>query len=111
MEFTKETGRIALYRHGESVAYVTFPLAEPKVAEINHTFVSDELRGQGVGKKLLHAAVQWARGQGAKRLYISAHPAVESQAFYRSMGCAEAEEYNARHVELEPCDCQLECLV
>ncbi len=29
----------------------------------------------------------WARGQGAKRLYISAHPAVESQAFYRAMGC------------------------
>lgn len=39
--------------HGEAVAYVTFPLAEPKVAEINHTFVSDELRGQGVAAKLL----------------------------------------------------------
>jgi len=48
---------------------------------------------------------------GAEKLYISAHSSVESQAFYRSMGCAEAEEYNARHVELEPCDCQLEYLL
>ena len=66
MEFTKETGRIALYRHGEAVAYVTFPLAEPKVAEINHTFVSDELRGQGVAAKLLQAAADTIRGTGWK---------------------------------------------
>ena len=66
MEFTKETGRIALYRHGESVAYVTFPLAEPKVAEINHTFVSDELRGQGVAAKLLQAAADTIRSAGWK---------------------------------------------
>ena len=45
----------------------------------------------------------------AKKLYISAHSAVESQAFYKAMGCVEAEEYNAEHVEKEPYDCQLEC--
>lgn len=33
---------------------------------------------------------------------------VESQAFYKAMGCREAEEYNKEHVEIEPCDCQLE---
>ena len=65
MEFTKETGRIALYRHGEAVAYVTFPLAEPKVAEINHTFVSDELRGQGVAAKLLQAGLITLLGNAA----------------------------------------------
>ena len=40
---------------------------------------------------------------------ISAHSAVESQAFYKSMGCVEAEVYNQKHVEDEPYDCQLEC--
>ena len=30
---------------------------------------------------------EWAKQKGAKKLYISAHSAVESQAFYKSMGC------------------------
>ncbi|MCI8896985.1 MAG: hypothetical protein HFI61_04170, partial [Lachnospiraceae bacterium] len=34
--------------------------------------------------------------------------AVETQAFYRAMGCVEAQEYNKEHVEKEPYDCQLE---
>ena len=47
--------------------------------------------------------------RGAKKLYISAHSAVETQAFYRAMGCVEAQEYNQKHVEAEPYDCQMEC--
>ena len=43
------------------------------------------------------------------KLYISAHSAVESQAFYKAMGCVEAEVYHQGHVEEEPYDCQLEC--
>ena len=55
------------------------------------------------------AAKEWAKKKGAGKLYISAHSSVESQAFYRAMGCMEAEVYNSKHVEEEPCDCQLEC--
>lgn len=66
MEFSKEAGRIALFRHGESVAYVTFPLSEPGVAEIDHTFVSDQLRGQGVAAKLMQAAADEIRAAGWK---------------------------------------------
>lgn len=51
---------------------------------------------------------QWAKDQGASKLYISAHSAAESQRFYESMGCVEAVEYNEEHVKKEPCDCQLE---
>ena len=32
-----------------------------------------------------------------------------NEAFYRAMGCVEAEVYNRQHVEKEPYDCQLEC--
>ena len=46
--------------------------------------------------------------KGAGKLYISAHSAVESQAFYKAMGCVEAKEINAAHAEKEPFDCQLE---
>lgn len=52
-----------------------------------------------------------AAGQGGQKLYISAHSAVESQAFYRKMGCVEAEEYDPAHTAAEPCDCQLEYLL
>lgn len=49
-----------------------------------------------------------AKENGAKKLYISSHSAIESQNFYKSLGCVEAKEYNKAHVENEPCDCQLE---
>lgn len=74
-------------------------------------YVSEELRGQGVGTELFMKVKEWAKQHGAEKLYISAHSAVESQAFYKSMGCVEAQEYSVRHVEKEPCDCQLECLL
>ncbi len=78
-------------------------------ADLSSIHVSREVRGQGVGRELFLAAKSFAAGIGAKKLYISAHSAVESQAFYRAMGCAEAEEYISEHVEKEPYDCQLEC--
>ena len=70
--------------------------------------VSADMRGQGIGRALFTLAKDWAEAQGAQKLYISAHSAVESQAFYQAMGCVEAAEYSAEHVEKEPMDCQLE---
>ena len=71
--------------------------------------VSEDARGKGIGKALFLAAKDWARAHGGRKLYISAHSAVESQAFYKAMGCVEAEKYHQGHVEAEPYDCQLEC--
>lgn len=71
--------------------------------------VSEDMRGRGIGGRLFEMACGWAREHGAKKLYISAHSAVETQAFYRARGCVEAEEYNMEHVEREPYDCQMEC--
>lgn len=77
--------------------------------DLSSIHVSEDMRGQGIGKALFYAAKAWAKSQGAKKLYISAHSAVESQAFYKAMGCVEAQVYNEMHVEAEPYDCQLEC--
>lgn len=79
--------------------------------DLSSIHVSEDMRGKGIGKELFLQAKIWAKEHGAKKLYISAHSAVETQAFYRGMGCVEADEYNQEHVEQEPCDCQLECLV
>ena len=65
----------------------------------------------GIGSVLFRAAAGWARSHGGRKLYISAHSAVESQAFYHKMGCVEAVQYNREHVEKESFDCQLECVL
>lgn len=82
---------------------------EQKYLDLSSIHVSEDMRGQGIGKILFLAAKEWAKENGARKLYISAHSSVESQAFYKAMGCVEAEAYNRKHVEEEPCDCQLEC--
>ena len=70
--------------------------------------VSEESRGKGIGKTLFAHAGEAGRSLGAEKLYISAHSAKESQAFYHALGCVEAKEYNKELSEAEPCDCQLE---
>ncbi len=79
--------------------------------DLSSIHVSQDMRGQGIGRELFAAAKRFAGEKGVGKLYISAHSAVESQAFYRAMGCVEAEEYISEHVEKEPYDCQLECRV
>lgn len=79
--------------------------------DLSSIHVSQDARRLGIGRELFLAARRFAGERNAKKLYISAHSAVESQAFYRSMGCTEAEEYIMEHVEKEPYDCQLECNV
>ncbi len=80
-----------------------------KYLDLTSIHVSEDMRGRGIGKELFRAAKKWAREHGARKLYISAHSAVETQAFYKAMGCVEAQEYNQKHVDAEPYDCQLEC--
>lgn len=82
---------------------------EQKYLDLSSIHVSEDLRGKGIGKSLFLASRDWARKKGARKLYLSAHSAVETQAFYRAMGCVEAQEYDQHHVEQEPYDCQLEC--
>lgn len=79
--------------------------------DLSSIHVSQDVRAQGIGRQLFDRAKAFAKARGAEKLYISAHSAVESQAFYRAMGCKEAQEYNQSHVDKEPFDCQLECLL
>lgn len=81
---------------------------EHRYLDLSSIHVSEELRGSGIGSALFNAARTWARANGAKKLYISAHSAVETQAFYRGLGCVDAAVCDKRHIEAEPFDCQLE---
>ena len=79
--------------------------------DLTSLHVSEDLRGSGIGTALFCAAKEWARKHGAEKLYISAHSAVETQAFYQRMGCVDAKEIQKEHTDAEPFDRQLECRV
>lgn len=82
---------------------------EQKYLDLSSIHISEDMRNRGIGTALFTAAKEWARKKGADKLYISAHSAVESQAFYKKMGCVEAAFCHQQHISEEPCDCQLEC--
>lgn len=84
---------------------------EQRYLDLTSIHVSEDMRGCGIGTKLFLSAKDWARQHGAAKLYISAHSSVESQAFYQKMGCVEAKLYHQKHVQAEPYDCQLECVL
>jgi len=82
--------------------------SQKEYLNLSYIQISYESRGMGIGKNLFSLVCKKAKEMGAKKLYISAHSAQESQAFYKAMGCVEAMEYNEELVTKEPCDCQLE---
>lgn len=52
-----------------------------KYLDLSSIHVSEDMRSKGIGRTLFLAAKEWAKNHGAKKLYISAHSAVESQSF------------------------------
>ena len=58
MKFTYKANEIALETaEGKILAKVTFPAVDRDTVEINHTFVDESLRGQGIAGKLMEEAV------------------------------------------------------
>lgn len=82
--------------------------SKKEYVQLSSLHITFELRGKGIGKHLFELACDTARQLGAKKLYISAHSSQETQAFYKAMGCVEAEEINEELFEIEPFDCHLE---
>ena len=82
--------------------------SQNQYVELSSLHVDYDYRGRGIGRKLFDCALSCAGNLKAKKLYISSHSAVETQAFYRSMGCVEAAEFNPDSLAKEPCDCHLE---
>ena len=76
--------------------------------ELDRLHVSEPWRGKGVGRRLFAAACDAAINLGAEKLYISAHPARESQAAYRAWGCVHAAEVDPVRAAKEPYDVPLE---
>ncbi|WP_394218660.1 GNAT family N-acetyltransferase [Halobacillus trueperi] len=79
--------------------------------ELSYIHVTRKFRGSGIGKVLFEKACEVAKALGAEKLYIGAHPSVETQKFYQKMGCEPAKEVNATIFFREPRDIQLEFIL
>ena len=67
MEFKSESGRIWLDdQDGNMIAEITYPNVSPEIVNINRTYMSRVLRGQGMASKLVQAAVDDIRAKGQK---------------------------------------------
>ena len=64
---------------------------EKDFAILDRLFVSRECRRMGLGRRLFNLCAEAARAEGAHMMYISTEPAIETQAFYRSLGCAKTK--------------------
>ncbi|HEY4391614.1 MAG TPA: GNAT family N-acetyltransferase [Paenibacillus sp.] len=66
------------------------------ITEITALIVSEELRGNGLGKRLVAAAEEWAREQGCCQLFLRSGNRVErapAHSFYRHLGFEKTAGY------------------
>lgn len=67
MEFKNESNRIYLEdEEGKLIAEVTFPEIKEQLVNINHTFVDDSLRGQGIAGKLMEEVARKLKKENKK---------------------------------------------
>jgi predicted GNAT family acetyltransferase len=67
-EETESKGAFSLDQDGKKVAELTYSKAGPNKIIIDHTEVSDVVKGQGIGKKIVVHAVEFARENNLKVL-------------------------------------------
>ena len=65
MEYITEKHRIFVMDNGEEVGEVTFPERDG-VYVINHTYVDDRYRGQGIASELVRRAVEEIERRGGR---------------------------------------------
>jgi GNAT superfamily N-acetyltransferase len=67
------------------------PVNEPEAhAYLTNFYVVPELRGRGLGRKLLNKALSWCRAQGADAVILWA--TAESKSLYRRCGLRESAD-------------------
>lgn len=85
MQFQYEPGRIYVEVQGELLAELTYVAIDADTIDIQHTFVSDTLRGQGIAACLMEEAIKLLQ-QEQKQCIAS---------------CSYAREWLRRHQEAQ----------
>ena len=76
--------------------------------DLTSLHVPKRASGPGNRHPPLPSGRRWGSAMGGQKLYIAANPAIESQLFYRALGCTDAMELNEEHVKNGPTDRQME---
>jgi len=91
-------GEIILAKRGDHVlgCIALKPLDPPHTAEIKRLYVREQLRGIGVGKALVEAAIQTARDIGYAEIKLDTLPQMEGAiALYKKSGFAPIPPYGS----------------
>jgi N-acetylglutamate synthase-like GNAT family acetyltransferase len=87
---------------------VGFSVYRPNLAADTAQFavlhVSHDYRRKGIGKQLAERVIGQARGDGAKKIYVTAGPSKATTEFYLRLGFKLAVELNEELQRLEPDD-------
>lgn len=79
-----------------------------KYVLLDQLFVSKDFRNKRVGRHLVSMCMEQARKIGADKLFICAGSSENTIAFYKKIGCVDADEVRQDLYEEDPRDIQLE---
>jgi len=88
-------------------AAIVRPVLRDDLAQLTFLHVSRRFRGQGIARRLMLKACEFAREAGSRRMYVSSTPSSPAVGFYKAQGCKLAEEVDPELYSLEPDDIHL----
>jgi GNAT superfamily N-acetyltransferase len=65
---------------------VGFSIADRTTESIWALFILPEYEARGIGRALMKPAVEWLRGTGSKRIWLTTGPETRAAGFYRHLG-------------------------
>lgn len=100
-KYAPPTGELFLARVGDVAAgCVALRALDPATRELKRLYVRPAIRGMGLARRLVEAAVSSARKQGCAELRLDTLASMaQAQALYRSFGFVEIPPYGTDHVQ------------
>ena len=100
-EYAAPRGALLLATHDTHwVACVAGRPIDTAICELKRLYVRPTARGQGLGKRLTLAAIEFARGAGYRAMRLDTLPSMsEAQRLYRQLGFADIAAYRFSPVE------------